>query len=173
MKRRLARKVARVRFTPVRIREGYAMDEVDSLLERVEDALLEGRPVAPLIAGAKLTTVHTREGYEKHEVDEFLAKVSERDATTPSDDGAYAGDPEVVAQISAADFEQALFRKRYDMDAVEHLVDELLETAMQGGSLSGYLNGAQLPLAGRFQPGYPVPDVDRFLASLREERSPA
>lgn len=149
------------------------MGDVDTLLDRVEAALLEGRPVAPLVESAELTTVHTREGYEKHEVDEFLTRVSERDAATPDDEGAYAGDPQVVARISAADFEQALFRKRYEVEAVEHLVDDLLEAAMAGASLSAHLDSTRLPLAGRLKAGYPVQVVDRFLASLREERSPA
>ena len=173
MKSRLARKVARVRFTPVRLRQGYDMGEVDDFLDQVQTALQEGRPVAPLVESVSFRRGFSREGYEIHEVDEFLSRLVERDATTPPDDGPYAGDPEVVARIREADFDQALFRKRYDMDAVEHLVDDLLETAMQGGSISAYLDSAQLPSADRFKSGYPVQDVDRFLASLREERSPA
>jgi DivIVA domain-containing protein len=68
----LVEKITQVRFTPVRVREGYAMSEVDDLLDRVVTALGRGEPVAPLLDGARLGRVRLREGYDIAEVDRFL-----------------------------------------------------------------------------------------------------
>ena len=67
--------VERVRFTPVRLREGYDMADVDSLLDRVVEAAERGEQVAPLIDGAHFTPVRMREGYDMAEVDQFLEQL--------------------------------------------------------------------------------------------------
>lgn len=71
----LARDVTNVRFTPVRIREGYDMSEVDDLLDAVVAALQAGQPVAHLIENVRFTPVRMREGYDMADVDDFLAEV--------------------------------------------------------------------------------------------------
>ena len=72
----LVESISNVRFTPVRIRDGYQMSDVDELLDRIVAALGRGEPVAPLIEHAQLgqlAHVRLREGYAIDEVDAFLA----------------------------------------------------------------------------------------------------
>ena len=71
----LVRRIHEVRFTPVRIREGYDVGEVDLLLDELEQALVGGHPVDPLIDAARFTPVRMREGYVTGEVDDFLEEV--------------------------------------------------------------------------------------------------
>jgi DivIVA domain-containing protein len=75
----LVSKVMTVRFTPVRIRAGYDMGEVDQLLEELVDALQQGRPVAPLIRAARFTPTRLREGYEVDDVERFLSEMADAD----------------------------------------------------------------------------------------------
>lgn len=65
--------VERARFTPVRLREGYDMADVDRLLDEVVAVAERGQPVGPVIDGARLGRVRWREGYDIGEVDEFVA----------------------------------------------------------------------------------------------------
>ncbi|WP_182378022.1 DivIVA domain-containing protein [Nocardioides sp. WS12] len=69
----IARWVAEVRFTPVRMREGYDMGEVDVFLDRVVAVAGEPGAIAALVRGARFTPVRLREGYKMAEVDAFLA----------------------------------------------------------------------------------------------------
>jgi DivIVA domain-containing protein len=79
--------VDNVRFTPVRLRTGYDMGDVDSYLDQVKahldalDAAVAGtgRPPGPLKRAA-FTPVRLREGYDLGEVDAFLAQVDAEDA---------------------------------------------------------------------------------------------
>jgi DivIVA domain-containing protein len=84
--------VSNVRFTPVRLREGYDMVEVDKFLDLIEGELA-ARYVAlantaatsvPSFAFAgndisekRFTTVRLREGYDMGEVDRFLDRAEE------------------------------------------------------------------------------------------------
>jgi DivIVA domain-containing protein len=68
--------VERVRFTPVRLREGYAMADVDRLLDAVVAAAERGEPVGPVIDAARFTPVRVREGYDMGEVDRFLIQLT-------------------------------------------------------------------------------------------------
>ena len=74
--------VERARFTPVRLREGYDMAEVDTLLDQVVEAAERGEPVAPLIDGAHFTPVRVREGYDMGEVDQFLEQLKGSEPAT-------------------------------------------------------------------------------------------
>jgi DivIVA domain-containing protein len=74
----LVEAITTARFTPVRIREGYDMSEVDALLDRVVEALGRGEPLADRVGGARLTHVRLREGYDIDEVDRFLAGLGGR-----------------------------------------------------------------------------------------------
>jgi DivIVA domain-containing protein len=74
----LVEEITTARFTPVRIREGYDMSEVDALLDRLVAALGRGEPAGPLIESARLGRVRLREGYDIDEVDDFLARLSGR-----------------------------------------------------------------------------------------------
>ena len=76
----LAEEIERSRFTPVRLREGYDMNEVDTFLDRLCAMLRAGEPVAATIAAARFTPVRMREGYDMDEVDRLLARASASDA---------------------------------------------------------------------------------------------
>jgi DivIVA domain-containing protein len=69
-------RIQSARFTPTRLRQGYDMAAVDSLLDRVCEALADGRPVEPVVAAARFPVVKMREGYDIREVDDFLAGLS-------------------------------------------------------------------------------------------------
>jgi len=79
--------VDRVRFTPVRLREGYDMGEVDALLDAVVAAGERGDPVAPIIDAARFTPVRLREGYDMGEVDRFLTELKGGVAVVSDDPG--------------------------------------------------------------------------------------
>jgi DivIVA domain-containing protein len=73
----LVEAITNARFTPVRLREGYEMSEVDALLDRVVQALGRGEPIGDLLDAARPTRVRLREGYDIAEVDGFLAGLRE------------------------------------------------------------------------------------------------
>jgi DivIVA domain-containing protein len=69
------------RFTPVRLREGYDVEEVDVFVDRVM-ATVNGQPVerpvtAREIRNAQFSPVRLREGYDVFEVDQFLERAEE------------------------------------------------------------------------------------------------
>jgi DivIVA domain-containing protein len=69
------------RFTPVRLREGYDVTEVDEFVDRVM-ATVNGEPVerpvtAREIRKVQFTPVRMREGYDVVEVDLFLERAEE------------------------------------------------------------------------------------------------
>jgi DivIVA domain-containing protein len=79
--------VDNVRFTPVRLRTGYDMGDVDAYLDQVKahlealDAAVAGTAQAPpALKPAAFTPVRLREGYDIGEVDAFLAQVDAEDA---------------------------------------------------------------------------------------------
>ena len=77
--------VERIRFTPVRLHEGYDMAQVDALLDEVVAAAERGEPIAPVIERAQFTPDRMREGYDMGEVDSFLAQLAHPDpATVPA-----------------------------------------------------------------------------------------
>ncbi len=85
MSEQLVARIHGVRFTPVRLRQGYEMDGVDTLLDELADAVAMGRAVGPLVQAARFVPVRMREGYDMGEVDAFLAGVvAEADGTTPA-----------------------------------------------------------------------------------------
>jgi len=67
--------VDQVRFTPVRVREGYDMAEIDGFLDHVVEAAERGEPIAPMVDRVTFTRVRFREGYEIGEVDQFLRQL--------------------------------------------------------------------------------------------------
>jgi DivIVA domain-containing protein len=71
----LVEAITTARFSPVRVREGYDMAEVDDLLDSLVAALGRGEPVAAVIDGTRLSHVRLREGYDIGEVDRFLERV--------------------------------------------------------------------------------------------------
>ncbi|KQQ39511.1 DivIVA domain-containing protein [Nocardioides sp. Leaf307] len=94
----LARLVETARFTPVRLRSGYDMGQVDDFLADLVQTLRSGGdPVAPATA-ARFATVRLREGYETANVDALLDEVVVRSGGTPrvrrdADDPRPAGSP--------------------------------------------------------------------------------
>lgn len=91
----VARRVAEIQFTPVRMREGYDMGEVDELLDRIVAVATDPVAVRALARGARFTPVRLREGYAMAEVDRFLASLSTGEAA--------AADPPRVPEGPASD----------------------------------------------------------------------
>jgi DivIVA domain-containing protein len=99
----LVTRINDVRFTPVRLREGYEMDGVDTLLDELVDAVTMGRAVGPLVQAARFTPVRLREGYDMAEVDRFLAGVvAEADGTAPTPASDQASSPGQQATAPSA-----------------------------------------------------------------------
>jgi DivIVA domain-containing protein len=78
------REVLEARFTATKFRDGYDQDEVDSLLDRVADALRpvhERRVPTPItrreVTGARFRATRWREGYDEAEVDAFLVRAAD------------------------------------------------------------------------------------------------
>jgi len=92
----LVHEISSVRFTPVRLREGYDMGEVDELLDRLAAAVTAGEPVDDVVQDTGFTEVRLREGYAKTEVDEFLQRVVERAGALPVDDPHEDDEPPIV-----------------------------------------------------------------------------
>jgi DivIVA domain-containing protein len=68
----LVREIGKVRFTPVRLREGYDMGEVDRFLDELETDVAAGRSIRTRVDQARFTPVRLREGYDMGAVDHFL-----------------------------------------------------------------------------------------------------
>ena len=90
----LIQEISHVQFTPVRLREGYEMGEVDELLDRLVTALRAGEPVDQLVRAAQFTPVRMREGYDMSEVDRFLEHVVSAAATADRVPPVYADAPQ-------------------------------------------------------------------------------
>ena len=92
----LVREIDRIVFTPVRLREGYDMGEVDRFLDALQAEVAAGRPIRHRVDGARFTPVRLREGYDMGAVDHFLAwlvaTMEERlgDERVPTDDAGAA-----------------------------------------------------------------------------------
>lgn len=95
----LAAEVENCRFTPVRLREGYDMGEVDDFLDELCRRLRAGEAVAAFVAGARFTPVRMREGYDMGDVDRLLERVvaSAPDATSTSSAPASPTEPAPAA----------------------------------------------------------------------------
>jgi DivIVA domain-containing protein len=72
----LACEVSGVRLTPVRLREGYDMGQVDDFLDRLEVAVAGDGSVRPLVDSAVFTPVRFREGYDMTEVDLLIDRIA-------------------------------------------------------------------------------------------------
>lgn len=59
------------RFTLVRWREGYAVEDVEALVAKIE----AGTATSDDIRNARFTPVRLRPGYDMDEVDRYLARV--------------------------------------------------------------------------------------------------
>ena len=95
----LVERIERVRFTPSRLREGYDMGDVDTLLDHLVQAVRAGEPLGPIVDLVRLRTTKLREGYDQAEVDDFLATLSGAPAGTATDAVAAApGGPAVVQE---------------------------------------------------------------------------
>jgi DivIVA domain-containing protein len=85
----LIQEINQIRFTPVRLREGYEMGGVDQLLDRLVGALEAQEPVDDLVRAARFTPVRLREAYDMGEVDRFLDRVVSAAATADRTPSAY------------------------------------------------------------------------------------
>jgi len=85
------------RFSPVRLRDGYDMREVDDFLDRLSDAADLGQPLTPLMAEARFSVVRLREAYDIGAVDDFLEGIGRpADAAAPADRPPDRSTPRVV-----------------------------------------------------------------------------
>ncbi|MFL6109298.1 MAG: DivIVA domain-containing protein [Marmoricola sp.] len=161
--------IERIRFTPVRLREGYDMGDVDAFLDRLAQAARDGQAFAPIVEQARFERVRLREGYDIGEVDDFVARMSavvpvagEREAREA------AASPRVKALVDlirGARFETTMMRPGYPVAEVDQLLDELVEAALSDESLQPLLGSASFT-AKRGRQGYAPADVDRFLRDL-------
>ncbi|MBF4572157.1 DivIVA domain-containing protein [Herbiconiux sp. VKM Ac-1786] len=80
-----ARDVQEKTFAVTKWRQGYDMDEVDAVLERVSTTLAEheqGRPAAvdamtaDEVVNARFAPTKFRQGYDQDQVDDFLDRVA-------------------------------------------------------------------------------------------------
>jgi DivIVA domain-containing protein len=161
--------IDKIRFSPVRLREGYAMGEVDDFLDQLQNAARSGQPFAPLVAAAQFTKVRAREGYDIDDVDAFLARMSsvvpvigEREARE-----AAAGPraKALVERIRGARFRRTMIRPGYSTTDVDQLLDDLLEAALSDQSLQPLLGSASFTPR-RWVEGYSPQDVDQFVRDL-------
>lgn len=74
------------------------------------------------------------------------------------------GEP-TAQRIRDVRFTSLTFRRGYDMDQVDDLLDALEAAAREGRSLAAIVAGAQLRLT-RLRPGYAIDEVDAFLADI-------
>jgi DivIVA domain-containing protein len=72
----LVERIRSVRFSPVRLREGYDMAEVDRLLDAVGDSAARGVAPGPEVTAARFSRTRFREGYDVSEVDAFLVELA-------------------------------------------------------------------------------------------------
>jgi DivIVA domain-containing protein len=92
----LVSRIKNVRFTPVRLHEGYDMGEVDYLLDRLLAAVEgtdPGNAVIEILDHVALSEVRLREGYDIAEVDAFLAEIRAAVAAPAEAAPAAAPDP--------------------------------------------------------------------------------
>ena len=72
-----AEQVQALRFTPVRIREGYSLGEVDAFLDRVIARLSgTGDLTSDEVRKVRFTPVRWREGYDMGEVDAAMDAIT-------------------------------------------------------------------------------------------------
>lgn len=89
----LATMIREVRFSPVRLREGYDMGEVDYLLDRLLDAVGRDDDIVEILDHVALSEVRLREGYDIAEVNEFLEQVRIKVAVAQEFEPAPGPDP--------------------------------------------------------------------------------
>ena len=73
---RVAERVERARFSPVRLVAGYDQGQVDDLLDQLVTAAKHGRGLRSLVESARFDRTRLREGYAMGEVDTFLADLA-------------------------------------------------------------------------------------------------
>jgi len=165
----LIRELESTRFTPVRLREGYDMGEVDEFLDRLGQAARDGQPFAPLVAGAEFTTVRLREGYDITEVDALLARMASvvplPDERAAREAAASPTAQALLARIRGARFEPTLLRVGYRTSDVDDFFDQLIDAALEERPLSPLIDTVSFT-RGRFHRGYSPADVDAFLGEL-------
>lgn len=191
MNEELAAETEAVRFTPVRLREGYDMTQVDSLLDKLVRRLRSGADVAEFVRAARFTPVRLREGYDMGEVDTFLDRVVQQAAAGApaassyapgADDGAGSrptGEPgtpdpvaapagpalndDLVAKLRGASLPGSGLKEGYDKQFVDALLGRLQERLAGGRTFDDLLTEPR-PTR-RF--GYDQGAVDELLDSVR------
>ena len=165
----IIRELESTRFSPVRLREGYDLGEVDAFLDRLGQAARDGQPFAPLVAAAAFTTVRLREGYDIGEVDALLARMASvvpvPDERAALEAAASPAAQAVVARIRSARFEPTLLREGYRTSEVDEFFDQLIDAALEERQLLPLIDAASFT-RGRFHRGYASADVDAFLRGL-------
>lgn len=161
--------IKRVRFTPVRIHEGYEMDDVDRFLDQLQAEAGRGGDLAALVRSATFGRVRLREGYDIGEVDDFLREVSGITVESPAtpappvapDSTAWA----IRGLVERVRFTPVRLREGYDMAQVDQLLDKVVEAAERGEPIAAVIHGAHFTPV-RMREGYDMGEVDDFLAQL-------
>jgi DivIVA domain-containing protein len=164
----LATRVASATFPTTRVREGYAVDEVDAFLARVAAALRAGEPVAQMVEEARFRPVAFKRGYDMGAVDALLDEVT-RGSTHPADVRPATETRRTPLQlVRDARFRPASRGEHgYDMGQVDALLDAL-EAELVAGRPVGALVG-RARLTRRRKGGYAEEQVDDLLAELIDQ----
>ena len=163
-----------VRFTPVRIREGYDMGEVDQFLDELEAAARRGSGLAALVSTASFTRVKFREGYEIGEVDQFLQRMATVTVTSPPEP---ASAPSAVRGSSSSAwgirtlvdrirFAPVRVREGYDMAEVDDFLERVVQAADRGEPVAPLVDRVEFTRV-RVREGYEIGEVDHFLNQLK------
>lgn len=76
--------ITTVRFTPVRLREGYEMGEVDALLDQLAASVAADQPIDDLVRAARPARVRLREAYKIAEVEALLEQLAPGSRPAPA-----------------------------------------------------------------------------------------
>lgn len=168
-----SRRARSARFTPIRIREGYDMGEVDRFLDEIEAAARRRDDLGSLLRTANFTRVKWREGYTIEEVDRFVAEMLEiedtragQPATAPPETTSAGSAWAIRSLVERARFTPVRLREGYDMGEVDALLDDVVEAAERGEPVGPVIDRARFTPV-RLREGYDMSEVDRLLAQLK------
>lgn len=164
------------RFTPVRLRTGYRMGEVDQMLDDAERAVVSREPLAPVLR-RELPRDSLRETYAIGDVDAFIESLL-HGAEGAAYEAARQVDPNadlsfeqrrIIDLIDGARFRSRMFKGGYPVPAVDRMLDAAVDAVRERRSLEPVV-GARIEQVRRGR-SYDAAEVDAFVARLLEETS--
>lgn len=176
----LADDIDAIRFSPVRLTQGYDMDEVDRFLEEVRgavsgpDAAARALELLPRVRSVRFTPVRVSEGYDMDDVDGFLdTVVLEGLEQTAAGGGGVPSCEYLVHVLSVPPFPRGRVGTVYAMADVDDLVSRAtaaLETAddeeERRRAALGVLEQARPRTLGGLAAGYRTGPVDERLSRV-------